>query len=190
LFNPVNCNAFYEIKASMAGREGGNHLNFLDHGGQRDAWAFHRTLQEQKSEQIIRKTLHWDQPYSERFFDNQQRDALALERLTDSPHVIAVYGFCDMTMLNEFVGNGNLFKHLMEHKDTPLQDLLVYARNILMGLADIHKIDIDDPDTESASPMPPGMPTLLYYDFRHHNMLLTDNYRIKVSDFNIAQLLR
>ena len=194
-FNPLNCNAFHEIESGMSVDEGnGNRIKFLDHGGRRDAWELDRIIpQEEETEQIILKTLRWDQPYSENFFDNQRRDALALERLTDSPHVIDVFGYCGMSTLNEFAGNGNLFKYLRDCKDVESTYLLVYARNISIGLADIHEIDIDHPDDDASdyvSPMPPEMPTLLHYDFRHHNMLLTNDGRVKVSDFNIAQLLR
>ena len=190
--NPVNCNMFHEVETGLREeKEGGNRIKFLAHGGRRDAWELDRSVQEEQSERIILKTLRWDHLYEEKLFDNQRRDALALERLTNSPHVVDVFGFCGMSTLNEFAGNGNLYSYLTKHKEVQPEDLLVYARNITMGLADIHELDIHNPDEDSdGSPMPPDMPSLLHYDFRHHNMLMIDDYRVKISDFNIAQLLR
>ncbi len=199
-FVPLNCNAFHEIDSGMTqeGRDNGNYYQFLDGGGRRDAWTlYHSIPKQEQSERVVLKKLRWGKTrtgtkYDENTFDNQRKDALALERLSHSPHVIDVYGYCGMSTFNEFAGNGNLYRYLKyEKKDAKPKDLLVYARNISMGLADIQEVDKRYPDDDDASfPMPPGVPSLLQFDFRHHNMLLTKDNRIKVSDFNVAQLLR
>ena len=186
------------------------------------------------------KTLRWNRPYSIEYYDNQRRDALALERLSSSPHVINVYGYCGMSTLNEYAGGGNFRDYMQKHysvavtdkqeqqekqgrgggsksnndnqqqrqlllsemDESDTQQILEYALNITKGLRDVHGIDQDYPDTTttttdsegndstSGTYMPPNMSSLLHYDFRHHNMLLTQDGQIKISDFNIAQLLR
>mmetsp|Transcript_8402 Transcript_8402/g.18172 ORF Transcript_8402/g.18172 Transcript_8402/m.18172 type:complete len:502 (-) Transcript_8402:108-1613(-) len=193
-FNPLNCNNFHELDMGMNRKEEyTDRMYYLAQGGRRDTWGLDLTVPDERA---IIKTLRGDKPYSEEFFDNQRIDALALERLKDSPHIVDVYGFCGMATINEFAGNGNLYKYIVEDsnnggaKSITSNDLLMYARNISIGLADIHEIDIDHPDAHAISSMPPTTPTLLHNDFRHHNMLMTDDYQVKVSDFNIAELLR
>ena len=86
-FNPVNCNLFHEVDAGLAGNQKDVGIRYLTQGGRRDTWQLDRAPprpRQREPERVILKTLRWYQPYDERFFDNQWRDALALERLQDS----------------------------------------------------------------------------------------------------------
>ena len=204
--NPVNCNTFHEIDIGMTakGREAGDYIRFLGQGGRRDTWMLDRSkgtrdqTYSQQAEKLALKTLLWDEslPYSERLYEHQRYDALALERFTYSPHIIDVFGFCGMSTINEFASNGNIFDFIQTYGGAiETKDLLVYARNISMGLADVQELDVnnlevsDNPGNTNLN-QPPVIPSLLHNDFRHHNILLTEEYKVKISDFNRAQLLR
>ena len=246
-FHPINCNLFHEIETGMSRsvvvsgtggssssgtttdgenvsmNMGTNYIQFLDHGGRRDAWVYNRALpptssytsssssQQQEEDRVILKTLRWDKPYGPRLYDNQRKDALVSERLSSSPHVINTYGYCGMSTLNEFAGGGNFETYIesrSKNKKNILTsyELLEFARNISVGLADVHDIGIND-DNDGSSNYDPsrqqeqgelgggiGIPynigTIVHHDFRHHNLLLTNDYQVKLSDFNTAQLLQ
>ena len=59
-----------------------------------------------------------------------------------------------MSTLNEFAGGGNFETYLSSHKDTEPQDLLVFARNISIGLADVHEIGMIDESAGDVSGFP------------------------------------
>jgi len=116
-----------------------------------------------------------------------------------------------MSTFNEFAGGGNFETYIESRsKKNNLSitsyELLEFARNISVGLADVHDIGIND-DNDGSSNYDPsqrqqqgeggggiGIPfnigTIVHHDFRHHNLLLTNDYRVKLSDFNTAQLLQ
>ena len=166
-----------------------------------------------EEDRVVMKTLRWDKPYGPRLYDNQRKDALVSERLSSSPHVINTYGYCGMSTFNEFAGGGNFETYIesrSKKNNLPITsyELLEFARNISVGLADVHDIGIND-DNDGSSNYDPsqrqqqqgeegeggiGIPfnigTIVHHDFRHHNLLLTNDYRVKLSDFNTAQLLQ
>jgi len=130
--------------------------------------------------QIILKTLNWDTVYDEYVYEHQRIDALASERLTSSPHVIDIYGFCGGSALNEFADGGSFGRMIRRLNETviPPEELLVYARDAALGLADIHEIDGHGNTT-----------TMIHHDYAAKNFL-TVNGKLKISDFNDGQLLR
>lgn len=54
----------------------------------------------------ILRSLRWREVYDEMIYDKQRIDAIVSERLTSSPHVIDVYGFCGASALNEYADGG------------------------------------------------------------------------------------
>jgi len=104
--------------------------------------------------------------------------------------VIDTYGFCGMSTFNEFAGGGNFETYIERNKaKTTPEELLVFARNISVGLADVHEINVGVVDPLDPAGVPANIGTIVHHDFRHHNLLLTDDNRVKLSDFNTAQLM-
>jgi hypothetical protein len=74
-------------------------------------------------------------------YNHQRIDSLASERLTYSPHVLNIYGFCRVSASNEFADGGNVGKMLKRtHQNITDEELLVYAKDGTLGLADVHEI--------------------------------------------------
>eukprot|EP00581_Thalassiosira_minuscula_P001749 CAMPEP_0183742812 /NCGR_PEP_ID=MMETSP0737-20130205/64891_1 /TAXON_ID=385413 /ORGANISM="Thalassiosira miniscula, Strain CCMP1093" /LENGTH=604 /DNA_ID=CAMNT_0025978405 /DNA_START=159 /DNA_END=1974 /DNA_ORIENTATION=- len=193
--NPLNCNTFHEIDPGMhvTAEDDGNYIKFLGNGAQRDAWVYKRNLEglqlSAKQDRLVLKTLRWKKPYSEKVFELQRIDALASERLAGSPHVINTYGLCGMSTFNDFAGGGNFETYMKENDFTP-EELLAFARNISVGVADVHEINVGVIDPDDPPGVPKNIGTIVHHDLRHHNLLLTDDHRVMISDFNTAQLLK
>jgi serine/threonine protein kinase len=65
------------------------------------------------------------------------------------------------------------------HANITSRELLAYARDTALGLADVHEIDGSN-----------TVATLVHHDFSPKNLLLSTDNKIKLSDFNDGQLLR
>jgi len=100
-------------------------------------------------------------------------DAVAMERLTPSPHVIDIYGFCGMSAMTEF-GQGN-FKDIIDAAK-PIKKLK-YARDVASGLASAHYIDGYD-----------GNVTLVHNDLNPSNVMVNHG-TVKLNDFNIGVMM-
>lgn len=105
------------------------------------------------------------------FFENNRVDALAMERLTASPYVIGIYGYCAMTVVQEFAG-----KQIHEQPLGPWESFDV-AIQVAAGIRDIHYIGNSD------------RPVMVHNDINLANILVADDGRPVLNDFNIAILL-
>ena len=189
-FNPLNCNTFHEeIKTEMWGGSSNddNYIKYLSEGSKRAAWMYKR---ENEYDQLILKTLRWERPFNEEDFDKQRRDALLLERLTHSPHVINSFGYCGMSIFMECATGGEFKKRLKRDKNITPKDRFALARNISIIMADLREIGINDEAAEGDIPgLPKDLVTVVHHDFHHWNLLLTDDLKVKMSDFNDVERL-
>jgi serine/threonine protein kinase len=103
----------------------------------------------------------------EAFFKNSRVDAIAMDRLTASKHIVSMYSFCGMSVVTEFAG-----KELSQvvHKLDPTQRLTM-GLNVAQGVADIHN------------------EFLVHNDINLSNLVLTQDNRPVLNDFNIAIML-
>lgn len=112
----------------------------------------------------------------EAFYENNRVDALAMERLTASKYIINIYGFCAMTVVQEFASQElSRVAHFM-----PPIDRLELAVKAARGVADIHSIPSDQGGTGS---------TLVHNDLNLANLVVTPDNRPVWNDFNVAILL-
>lgn len=110
--------------------------------------------------------------FEEAHFEHDRIDAVAMERLTSSPHVIDVFGFCGHTVMTEFADGKRLGQLADMAKKKPLERLRI-ARDISEGLADVHGIDGD------------GNVTFVHLDINPANVVSIGG-RLKLNDFNIG----
>jgi serine/threonine protein kinase len=103
-----------------------------------------------------------------------------MERLTGSPYVISMYGFCGLTVVQEFAGRGELAQ-VMEGLRMNTTERLKLARKITIGLHQIQHIPTDDGSTTS--------PTMVHNDLNLANLVFINDDRPVWNDFNIAILL-
>jgi serine/threonine protein kinase len=95
-----------------------------------------------------------------------------MERLTSSPHVINIFGFCGHSVMTEYADGKRLGELADKSKKAPLKRLEI-ARDIANGLADVHGIDGD------------GNTTFVHLDVNPANVVSV-NETLKLNDFNIG----
>lgn len=123
---------------------------------------------------IVLRTFKLEHDYEEQYYENNRVDAIAMERLTKSPYVINMYGFCGMSVVTEFAG-----QHIAQivDKKKPLEKLEL-AQMIAQGVADVHSIDGDD------------QISLVHNDLNFANIVIGKNHsRPIINDFNVAVLM-
>ena len=133
----------------------------------------------------------------EAFFENARVDAVAMERLTFSPYIVNMHGFCGLTVVTEYAPY-ELSEVALRLNSTERLDM---ARKVAQGLSDIHHSiegDVDDPvgagvdgrrQTRTRTRTPPR-PSLVHNDLNLANLRVSqDGTRPVLNDFNIAVLL-
>ena len=128
-------------------------------------------------ETVILKTLKFQHNFDASTYEHSRIDAMAMERLTSSPHVINIFGSCANSLVTEFADGHRVGTLADSKKKTPLSRLKI-ARDIATGLADVHSIDGNDQQA-----------TLVHYDINLAN-IVTVGGTLKLNDFNIGVLLK
>jgi serine/threonine protein kinase len=121
---------------------------------------------------IVLRTFKLEHTYEEAFFEDNRVDAIAMERLTKSPYVIKMFGFCGMSVLTEYAGQD--IGQVVDKLD-PIEKLEL-AKLIAQGVSDVHSIG--------------GEISLVHNDLNFANVLIGKNHsRPLLNDFNIAVLM-
>jgi serine/threonine protein kinase len=114
--------------------------------------------------------------FEDAYFENSRIDAVALERLTASPHVINLFGFCGHSSVTEFADGKRLGDLADKMSKVPLARLQI-ALDISNGLADVHGIDGD------------GNATFVHLDINPANVVSIGG-TLKLNDFNVGVFRR
>lgn len=218
-FHP-NCNSLHEIhiassilgfpdhpKSSKNNKtySNENNLSILGEGWFRTTWRLDGRLVASSNsstaaaaaiqlESVVLKTLRLEREFLSEYYELHRRDAVAMERLTVSPFVVNIYGYCGQSAINElanFPMKGVLsleaFNRRMRGKESTQTNAikLRMAASIAVGLADIHAGGSSasvTADTNKAF--------LTHYDLNPRNIALFAGGRPKINDFNIAEFMR
>lgn len=106
----------------------------------RHAWhleQYHQQHHVQRKEDFVLKTLKYEHNFEDAHFEHDRIDAIAMEMLTSSPHVINIYGFCGHSVITEYADEPRIGTLADKNKKNP-KKLLEIARDIANGLADVH----------------------------------------------------
>ncbi len=117
-------------------------------------------------------SLRYEHNFEDAHFEHDRVDAVAMERLTSSPHVINIFGFCGHSVMTEYADGKRVGQLADKAKKIPLKRLKI-ARDIANGLADVHGIDGD------------GNTTFVHLDVNPANVVSV-NGTLKLNDFNIG----
>ena len=174
-----NCNSVHEMDMSDSVFRSNNNnsnqqeLSFLGQGWFRSAWKYRNTMIESSSsvsasssssssssllsrqEMVVLKTLRLEREFLDEYYDLHRRDAVAMERLTFSPFVVNVYGYCGQSAINELaegiVGGAitdleHLNRRLRGREEDPqaLHLKLQLATSVALGLAHVHNVHVHD----------------------------------------------
>ena len=204
--NP-NCNTIHEINLVDSSADAPSVKNppedsllVLGEGWFRTTWRLDRIMPRTASsngekvipqESVVLKTLRIAREYLSEYYELHRRDAVAMERLTASPFVVNVFGYCGQSAINElanfpFPGVQNLetFNRRMRGKESTQTNAikLRMAASIALGVADIHAGGSTDPYDMNIY--------MAHYDLNPRNIALFSGGRPKINDFNIAEFLQ
>jgi hypothetical protein len=99
------CNYLMEQDIAQLGASSDqeSYSRYLAHGYWRDVWKVVN-----KEQEAVLKTIRYEHDYTERNYDRHRRDAVAMERLTASIHILDIYAFCGHSSIAELGGGGSL----------------------------------------------------------------------------------
>eukprot|EP00980_Cylindrotheca_fusiformis_P012159 scaffold2939_cov123-Cylindrotheca_fusiformis.AAC.3 len=206
----VNCNQLHEL--DMAGSSRNYKLIFLGQGWFRAAWklsfieydAFdgETGVSTRKESALVLKTLRLEREFLDEYFELHRRDAVAMERLTWSPYVLDVYGYCGQSAMNELATFRNGVDNL-EQLDRAMRNVkiddskqaeklnymkLKIAASVATGLSHIHMVHQPKSEDENPSKSPPAL--MAHYDVNPRNIAVVSQGRPKLNDFNIAEFIQ
>lgn len=135
------CNLLFEFDLTDLGAHNGIRVQHIANGYWRDVF----TVQEAFSQRRVLKTRRMQHEFIARNYDRHRRDAVCMERLTSSPVVMDIYGFCGNSGLFEFANGGSITDAIWPRNGhdntlTPLQKLTI-ATHVAMGLAAVHNVE-------------------------------------------------
>jgi len=203
-------------------------LEFLGQGWFRSAWKMYAEgIPEYDEEEeewldeetVVLKTLRIERDFLEEYYELHRRDALAMERLTFSPYVLDVYGYCGQSAINELAnfgieGMSSLEKVArsfrgMDDVEPVSKIKLQLASMVAMGVSHMHSVDYpdfpvrefdssDDEDGEMerefrkrtlAAGRATSNATMVHYDLNPRNIAIIRKGKPKLNDFNVAEFL-
>lgn len=131
-FHP-SCNSLHEYDLRDANEKA---TLFGKKGYWRHAWHLEQH-HEQKDEHFVLKTLKYEHNFEDAHFEHDRVDAVAMEMLTSSPHVINIFGFCGHSVVTEYADQPRIGTLADKNKKNPIK-MLEIARDIANGIADVH----------------------------------------------------
>jgi hypothetical protein len=111
------CNAIHESDLSdlPTTNRKKEQVRLMTYGYYRDVWF----IREFDGAKRVLKTLRYQHEFIARNYDRHRRDAVAMERLTKSPHVLDIYGYCGNSGLFEYADGGDISRVLWPSKKKP-----------------------------------------------------------------------
>jgi hypothetical protein len=106
-YNFVNCNEIHEIdlatifkrQQQLEGPAPTSTVGYIGSGLWRSVYAVDPRQSVMPNQSVVIKIMKDEHEVNTRNFDRHRRDALTMERLTWSPHIVDIYGFCGNTVL-------------------------------------------------------------------------------------------
>lgn len=172
------CNTVFENDMTSIFTESKHRMRarLIANGYWRDVWL----VKEFNSSKRVLKTLRYEHEYEGRNYDRHKRDALAMERMTKSPHVVDIYGFCGNSGLFQYAKGGDITDKIWpRHIESNLTtiDKLLIATQVAMAVADVHNFDKE------------GQASVAHTDITPSQFILIDGV-FKLNDFNRARFIR
>jgi serine/threonine protein kinase len=163
------CLALHEL--NIAGNDDDFALVSL-HGNWRSVWKY-----QHNNETVAVKLLQLSHEFDRESLNYHRVDAMVMERLTSSPYIVNVFQFCGESAITEWA-TGSARDYVKDERWRS-RERLELGLDLARALLALHSIDY--PNSTNA--------TLAHNDINMANAIEV-NGKIKLNDFNIAQLLR
>ena len=132
---------------------------------------------------IVLKAMKGEHDFDNRNYDRHRRDALAMERLTGSPNVVSIYGYCSHSVLTEYLGkdmenvmfhsNDDIGSEEYPTRQTP-EGRIRLALGAAKGVRDIHQVS--------------GGP-IIHADIQPEQFMVGLDGTVKLNDFNRCRFM-
>lgn len=175
------CNVLHEIDVAAASYydDHEDDLSLLStQGSWRSVWKLQQQLGigaagGKNNETVVLKLLKLHREFNQESYDHHRVDALAMERLTASRHIVDIFGYCGQSVVSEFAtGSARAF---VKNESLSSLERLEIGRDIAQAVADLHSIDYANATNV----------TLTHNDMNMANAVEVHG-RIKLNDFNIG----
>ncbi|CAJ1938088.1 unnamed protein product [Cylindrotheca closterium] len=211
----INCNQLHEL--DMVSSSIRDKLKFLGQGWFRAAWKFsftkytYETTEESGTtktvtmtqEGLVMKTLRMEREFLDEYYELHRRDAVAMERLTWSPYVMDVYGYCGQSALNELayfkkeINNLEQLDRAMRNfkqKDPKEREKVEYMKlklstSVATGISHVHQVHSPSSIASGREPLP-SKALMSHYDINPRNIAIVAGGKPKLNDFNIAEFIQ
>lgn len=126
---------------------------------------------------VALKTGRWERIYDAYMMERHRMDAVVMDQLTRSPHVMDIYGFCGMGGLFEFADGGSLEDWIKVGEERLegtewSERILQYAMDVATAITDLHSHDSMY-----------GHSSIVHGDIFSTQMVMSEG-RYKLNDFN------
>ena len=177
-----NCNTIHETDMMDFERkrnEQYRQLRLINEGYFRNVWRI-RDVDGMSS--LILKTLRLKRSNNEWTYERHRIDARMMERMTSSPHIMNIYGYCGHASINEFGPEGDIEDWLWKNPDRSsrpnLLERLRIAVQVTQGITDLHTYDSRN-----------GHSAMVHADIMTNQFVYTKSGRFKLNDFNRAHFM-
>jgi serine/threonine protein kinase len=181
-----NCNDIHEIDLGELlptlfnrtinpplGKSGREQPKYIDSGLWRDVFRMQPRLNSAGSsvnERVVLKIMKEEHDVDDRNLDRHRRDAIVMEKMTSSPNVVSLFGYCGNTVMTEHIDQDletAIQQYSISH-DNPLRRLHL-ALGAAKGLAALHEFS--------------GGP-IIHADIQSRQFLVDSTGQVKLNDFN------
>ena len=142
---------------------------------------------------VALKMLNFNREFNDESFSAHGMDAMVMDRLTASPHVIDAHSFCGNSVITEFASSGG--RDQIKSYDIRNRERLRIARDLAKGLADVQSLrHLKDSTYNADNVDSKTTPVAERVLFAHNDINIANtvyvNGKIKWNDFNIGILMR
>lgn len=132
-------------------------VRLIAHGFWRDVWKIRR---DGKDSWSAFKTIRTEHDYTDRNFDRHERDAIVMDLLTKSPHIVKMHSFCGHSTFTEFTTDGSLSDLIWPPDESmmsaSMRERLEMAIQIAKAVSDVHFTAVEDVATVSHADISPS----------------------------------
>lgn len=173
----VNCNNLHEIDVQTEIESGA--FTLLKCGGSRCAFKIGGT----DTPLVLKLPKQRSDPETEEY-ERSRMDSMTMERLTKSPYVVSLYGYCGVSQVTEYASGGSLYDLIERFRGKqnhpPLRmspiDKLRIAIQIITAVADLHSFESD------------GIASVTHNDLDPEQYVFVDGV-YKLNDFHYSYFL-